>query len=86
MKSSFRLPARLTFLFVVPVVLIVLLSALGQRRLAQPGVYEGENLVNSGKAHVNGGSVAAQPMSGFGSGWSGNAQLFWGGGLARGGA
>lgn len=28
---------------------------------------------------MNGGSVAVQPMSGFGDGWSGNAQLFWGG-------
>lgn len=60
--------------------LIASISTQAQRKLSGPGRYEGENLVNSGKAQVNGGSVAAQPMSGFGTGWSGNAQLFWGGG------
>ena len=60
--------------------LIASISTRAQRKLFDPGRYEGENLVNSGKAQVNGGSVAAQPMSGFGTGWSGNAQLFWGGG------
>ncbi|MBF8258911.1 MAG: hypothetical protein HW377_1285 [Actinobacteria bacterium] len=41
---------------------------------------EAEQLVQANKALVNGGKVAVQPMAGFGSGWSGNAQLFWSGG------
>lgn len=41
---------------------------------------EAEQLAQSNKASVNGGTVAVQPMAGFGSGWSGNAQLFWTGG------
>lgn len=43
-------------------------------------VYEGEVLVKLGKVQVAGGKVVAQPMAGFGSGWSGNAQLLWTGG------
>lgn len=41
---------------------------------------EAEDLVKAGKSSVNAGKVAIQPMAGFGSGWSGNAQLFWSGG------
>jgi hypothetical protein len=41
---------------------------------------EAERLVQANKALVNGGKVSVQPMAGFGSGWSGNAQLFWSGG------
>jgi len=41
---------------------------------------EGEDLVNSGKFQVNAGMVTVQGMSGFGSGWSNNRQLFWNGG------
>lgn len=41
---------------------------------------EAEDLVKAGKTLVNGGKLAVQPMAGFGSGWSGNAQLFWSGG------
>lgn len=44
------------------------------------GLYEGESLVKAGNATANGGAVSAQQMSGFGAGWSGDAQLFWGGG------
>lgn len=43
---------------------------------------EAEDLVKAGKTLVNGGKLAVQPMAGFGSGWSGNAQLFWSGGRA----
>ncbi|MGZ9138035.1 MAG: hypothetical protein ACXW4K_11350, partial [Candidatus Deferrimicrobiaceae bacterium] len=41
---------------------------------------EAEQLVQSNRTSENGGKVAVQPMAGFGSGWSGNAQLFWSGG------
>jgi hypothetical protein len=41
---------------------------------------EGEQLVHTGKASVNGGKIDVQPMAGFGQGWSQNAQLFWSGG------
>lgn len=41
---------------------------------------EGEDLVKNGKFQVAGGQVTSQPMSGFGSGWSGAGQLFWTGG------
>jgi hypothetical protein len=55
---------------------------------AQPGaakpatmfIVEAEDLVNNGRASVNGGKLAVQPMAQFGSGWSKNAQLFWSGG------
>ena len=72
-------PARFILAAVMPLVVIAVLPAVGQRRLTTR-VYEGENLATSGKATVSGGSVTAQTMSGFGTSWSGNAQLFWGGG------
>lgn len=50
------------------------------RGAASPISIEAEALVKAGKASVNGGKVSAQPMAGFGSGWSSNAQLFWSGG------
>ena len=65
---------------ITPFVLIAFLSAPAQRRLSSPGVYEGEDLVRAGKASTNAGTVSSQAMAGFGAGWSGNAQLFWGGG------
>ena len=40
-------------------------------------VTEGEELVKTGSFEVTGGRVGAQLMSGFGAGWSGNAQLLW---------
>jgi hypothetical protein len=40
-------------------------------------VTEGEQLVKDGSFQVSGGRVGAQLMGGFGSGWSGNAQLLW---------
>ena len=52
----------------------------GSRAPAAGTVYEGEALAISGKILVSGGKVAPQPMSGFGQGWSGNAQLLWTGG------
>lgn len=39
--------------------------------------FEGEAFVKSGAFELNGGQARMQEMSGFGSGWSGNAQLFW---------
>lgn len=65
---------------IVAMLLITLLPGLAQRRLTRPGTWEGEHLVNSGKVSVTGGRVDAQRMSGFGAGWSGDSQLFWGGG------
>jgi hypothetical protein len=41
---------------------------------------EGEDLVKAVKIQVAGGQVTAQPMAGFGAGWSGDGQLFWSGG------
>ncbi|MCB1598035.1 MAG: hypothetical protein KDI87_10010 [Gammaproteobacteria bacterium] len=41
---------------------------------------EGESFVTSGATTVNGGQARVQQMAGFGSGWSGGAQLFWSGG------
>lgn len=56
-------------------------AALAQvRRSAARTVYEGEALATSGKTLVSEGRVVSQPMSGFGQGWSGNAQLLWTGG------
>jgi hypothetical protein len=40
-------------------------------------VTEGEELVHTQSYEVTGGRVGAQLMSGFGAGWSGNAQLLW---------
>jgi len=40
-------------------------------------VTEGEELVHTRSYEVTGGRVGAQLMSGFGPGWSGNAQLLW---------
>lgn len=45
-----------------------------------PNVIEAESLLAAGKVKVNGGSLAVQPMAGFGPGWGGDAQLFWSGG------
>ena len=39
---------------------------------------EAEDLLKTGQVSSRGGGVTAQQMSGFGSGWSNNAQLFWG--------
>jgi hypothetical protein len=41
---------------------------------------EAEGLLRDGAFQLRGGQVVAQPMSGFGPGWGGNAQLFWHGG------
>ena len=49
-------------------------------RSSTDNVYEGETFLTSGKVTVSGGNLMVQPMSAFGQGWSGNAQLFWGGG------
>jgi hypothetical protein len=43
-------------------------------------VIEAETLLGAGKAQANAGTLAVQPMAGFGPGWGGNAQLFWSGG------
>jgi hypothetical protein len=51
-----------------------------QHTAASSITIEAEALVTAGKASVNGGRVTVQAMAGFGSGWSGNAQLFWSGG------
>ena len=42
--------------------------------------FEAEQLLQQGKAQVNGGTLQVQPMQGFGNGWGNNAQLFWSGG------
>ena len=41
---------------------------------------EAEDLVNTRQYLLAGGSVNVQPMNRFGSGWSGDSQLFWSGG------
>lgn len=41
---------------------------------------EAERLAHAGKITVNGGDANVQDMSGFGPGWSNDAQLFWTGG------
>lgn len=41
---------------------------------------EAETLIAAGKIQIRGGHVVAQAMTGFGPGWGGGAQLFWGGG------
>lgn len=53
---------------------------LGTAARSAPLDVEGEALVASRRVLVGGGRVAAQPMAGFGAGWSGDAQLFWSGG------
>jgi len=56
--------------------------APAEQQLPQPTLlaFEAEQLVQSGKASANAGNLSAQPMDGFGPGWSGDAQLFWSGG------
>ena len=51
----------------------------GSARAADVAV-EGEAFVRAKKFLVNAGKVDVQPMSRFGKGWSGDAQLFWSGG------
>jgi hypothetical protein len=78
------------FLLVCCSVIAISLALLGplttqtsraQRRDHAAGtVYEGETFLTSGKVTVSGGNLMVQPMSAFGQGWSGDAQLFWGGG------
>ena len=46
-------------------------------RLSNALVIEAESLV--GSAETKGGEVSVQNMQGFGPGWGGGAQLFWGG-------
>jgi hypothetical protein len=41
---------------------------------------EAEALIAAGKIQIRGGHAVAQAMTGFGPGWGGGAQLFWGGG------
>ena len=41
---------------------------------------EAEESVNAGRVTVTGGGTHVQPMQQFGSGWSGDSQLFWAGG------
>ncbi|MBM5811303.1 MAG: hypothetical protein FJ191_04965 [Gammaproteobacteria bacterium] len=41
---------------------------------------EAEGLFRDGAFQLRGGQITAQPMSGFGPDWGGNAQLFWHGG------
>jgi hypothetical protein len=43
---------------------------------------EAESLITGGKFQVQGGQAVMQEMTGFGPGWSGNAQAFWHGGSA----
>lgn len=73
---------RATCYVVVALALVLLasVSATGQRVRSSSGVYEGEDIVSSGKMTASGGKVSVQPMTGYGQGWSGGAQLFWGGG------
>ena len=42
--------------------------------------WEAEDLLQKNKVAVKGGQAVPQPMQGFGPGWSGDTQLFWGGG------
>ena len=52
--------------------------AIAAGRLRQDVVsVEAETLLASGRFRLRGGQAAAQPMGGFGPGWSGGAQLFW---------
>lgn len=51
-------------------------SAMPGARAMQMEI-EGEVFVKSGAFQLNGGQARVQEMSGFGNGWSGNAQLFW---------
>lgn len=48
--------------------------------LRAPEAFEAERLLSSGKFLIRGGQAVAQDMSGFGRGWTGDAQLFWTGG------
>jgi hypothetical protein len=45
---------------------------------------EAETLIAAAKIQIRGGHVADQAMTGFGPGWGGGAQLFWGGGAVGG--
>jgi len=57
------------------------ISAIGRavQQLA-PIEVEAEAMLSAGKTQLRGGQIHNQPMNGFGTGWSGDAQLFWSGG------
>ncbi|MBM5812636.1 MAG: hypothetical protein FJ191_11840 [Gammaproteobacteria bacterium] len=57
-----------------------LATAVAAGLALRPVAIEAEALSRSGGVRVNGGRADVQPMQGFGSGWSGNEQLFWSGG------
>ncbi|TAK54926.1 MAG: hypothetical protein EPO25_05415 [Gammaproteobacteria bacterium] len=57
-----------------------LAMAVAAGALARPVTIEAEALVRSNAVRVSGGRADAQPMAGFGAGWSAGEQLFWSGG------
>lgn len=79
-KRSLCLGAIPLAMALLAALVLLMTQSAGAQPTRSTGVYEGEALVRSGKVSVSGGNVSAQPMSGFGQGWSGNSQLFWGGG------
>jgi len=67
-----------TYSAVAAVFLVSVLSAHQRLRSSADVIkVEAESLASSAQASA--GSVRVQPMQSFGSGWSGGAQLFWGG-------
>lgn len=57
-----------------------LARAFAARAPIRATVFEAEALAASGAVHLSGGRADVQPMTGFGTGWSGGEQLFWSGG------
>ncbi len=55
------------------------IARLGRARQVL-AAFEAETLLAAGKTRLRGGQTVAQGMTGFGPGWSGDAQLFWHGG------
>lgn len=55
-------------------------STVARQAVASSTDIEAEGLLARGKTLLRGGTTVAQPMAGFGPGWSGDAQLFWHGG------
>jgi hypothetical protein len=74
--NSERFFAGFFALLSVAALTIALVASEAMAQTTAPVVVEGEALL--GTAQASDGQVLRQEMTGFGNGWSGNAQMFWG--------
>ena len=67
---------RITVLVLAAMCTVALFTTESIAQTTGPVVIEGEALL--GAAQASDGQVVRQEMAGFGNGWGGNAQMFWG--------